>query len=102
VKKVNIHKKDREGMRRQLEECERTVRDKQQKQRVSSDAKRITSSNRSKSTETNIDAEYVLFIMTKKRIILYFSVVMLLMNHLVKTSCTICDFHRSFMNKYIK
>jgi len=77
VKKVNIHKKDREGMRRQLEECERTVRDEQQKQRVSSDAKRITSSNRSKPTETNIDAEYVL-------LILYFSVVMLLMNHLVK------------------
>lgn len=57
--------KDREGMRRELEERERSTRD---KQRPSSDAKRITSggttsSSRSKPaiahTETNIDAEYV-------------------------------------------
>ena len=58
--------KDRDGMRRELEERERTVRDKQQPQRSSSDTKRITSggttSSRSKPaithTETNIDAEY--------------------------------------------
>jgi len=56
--------KDREGIRRELEERERNIRD---KQRSSSDTKRITSggttSNRSKPsithTETNIDAEYV-------------------------------------------
>jgi hypothetical protein len=59
--------KDREGVRRELEERERNVRDKQQPQRSSSDTKRITSGgttgNRSKSstthTEINIDAEYV-------------------------------------------
>ncbi|CAF5182086.1 unnamed protein product [Rotaria magnacalcarata] len=56
--------KDREGMRRELEERERNIRD---KQRSSSDTKRITSggttSSRSKPaithTETNIDAESV-------------------------------------------
>jgi hypothetical protein len=56
--------KDREGIRRELEERERNVRD---KQRPSSDTKRITSAgtttSRSKPsishTETNIDAEYV-------------------------------------------
>ncbi|CAF0976700.1 unnamed protein product [Rotaria magnacalcarata] len=54
--------KDREGMRRELEERERNIRD---KQRSSSDTKRITSggttSSRSKPaithTETNIDAD---------------------------------------------
>ncbi len=59
-----LRAKDREGLRRELEERERNVRD---KQRPSSDTKRITSagttSNRSKPsithTETNIDAEYV-------------------------------------------
>jgi hypothetical protein len=54
-----LRQKDREGIRRELEERERNVRD---KQRVSSDTKRITSSSRSKPIETNIDAEYVLFI----------------------------------------
>jgi hypothetical protein len=56
-----LRQKDREGIRRELEERERNVRDKQQPQRVSSDTKRITSSSisRSKPTETNIDAEYV-------------------------------------------
>jgi hypothetical protein len=53
-----LRQKDREGIRRELEERERNVRDKQQP-RVSSDTKRITSSSRSKPTETNIDAEYV-------------------------------------------
>ena len=64
--------KDREGMRRELEERERSTRD---KPRSSSDAKRITSggttSSRSKPavthTETNIDAEYVLFGKKKKK-----------------------------------
>jgi hypothetical protein len=60
--------KDREGIRRELEERERNVRDKQQPHRSSSDTKRITSggttsSSRSKPsithTEANIDAEYV-------------------------------------------
>jgi hypothetical protein len=54
-----LRQKDRDGLRRELEERERTVRDKQQPQRASSDTKRITSSSRSKPTETNIDAEYV-------------------------------------------
>jgi len=54
-----LRQKDREGMRRELEERERNVRDKQPSQRGSSDTKRITSSSRSKPTETNIDAEYV-------------------------------------------
>lgn len=56
--------KDREGMRRELEERERSNRDKQPSQRSSSDLKRITSSSsstsatsRSKPTETNIDAD---------------------------------------------
>lgn len=62
--------KDREGLRRELEERERNVRDKSSSSRPSSDLKRITSggtisssSSRSKPssthTETNIDAEYV-------------------------------------------
>jgi hypothetical protein len=59
-----LRQKDREGIRRELEERERNVRD---KQRPSSDTKRITSAgtttSRSKPsishTETNIDAEYV-------------------------------------------
>ncbi|CAF1461582.1 unnamed protein product [Adineta steineri] len=57
--------KDRDGLRRELEERERNIRDKQQPQRSSSDTKRITSggttSSRSKPsithTETNIDAD---------------------------------------------
>ena len=53
-----LRQKDREGLRRELEERERNIRDKQP-QRASSDTKRITSSSRSKPTETNIDAEYV-------------------------------------------
>jgi hypothetical protein len=60
-----LRSKDREGMRRELEERERNIRD---KQRPSSDTKRITSggttTSRSKPsithTETNIDAEYVI------------------------------------------
>ncbi|CAF0828574.1 unnamed protein product [Rotaria sordida] len=60
-----LRSKDREGIRRELEERERNVRDKQQSQRSSSDTKRITSggttSSRSKPaithTETNIDAD---------------------------------------------
>ncbi|CAF3463094.1 unnamed protein product [Rotaria sp. Silwood1] len=60
-----LRTKDREGIRRELEERERNVRDKQPSQRSSSDTKRITSggttSSRSKPsithTETNIDAD---------------------------------------------
>ena len=61
-----LRSKDREIIRRELEERERNVRDKQQSQRSSSDSKRITSGGITNSrsrpsishTETNIDAEY--------------------------------------------
>jgi hypothetical protein len=65
--KDELKLKDREDIRRELEERERNTRDKHQ--RPSSDTKRITSggttsSSRSKPsishTETNIDAEYVI------------------------------------------
>ncbi|CAF0892020.1 unnamed protein product [Adineta ricciae] len=60
-----LKSKDREGLRRELEERERSVRDKQQSQRPSSDTKRITSggttASRSKpsisQTKGNIDAD---------------------------------------------
>jgi hypothetical protein len=62
--------KDRDGMRRELEERERTGRDKSSSSRSSSDVKRITSAGTTSSTastsrskpssthtDTNIDAE---------------------------------------------
>lgn len=61
-----IRTKDREGIRRELEERERNVREKQASSRPSSDLKRITSGGTTSThrpkpsaapVETNIDAE---------------------------------------------
>ena len=46
--------KDREGLRRELEDRERNVRDKQQSQRPSSDTKRITSGGTTSSRSKTI------------------------------------------------
>ena len=81
-----VRSKDREGLRRELEERERNNRD---KHRPSSDTKRITSggttNNRSKPsiahTETNIDAEYVNNQKFNKIILFVSYSVILLMNH---------------------
>ena len=64
--KEELKLKDRDGLRRELEERERHVREKQSSSRSSTDLKKITSggtatNNRSKSsaphTEINLDAE---------------------------------------------